>query len=152
MSTFIKLSPVLVAGLLLPGGRWVPPLFDSQHFTWNFLLLLLLLLNAVTAKVRLTNNSVKTISRIFVYLIREIYVQLTWRIFSRQYNIFFLSWNLTLWCKRFPWQSVQIFGRWCKISWVFSILGEEGFSCCEQEFYSFNFYLYKRTYRAYPTL
>ncbi len=43
----------------------------------------LLLLNSVTATVRLTNNSVKTISRIFVYLIREIDKQLAWRIFSR---------------------------------------------------------------------
>jgi hypothetical protein len=36
-------------------------------------------LNAVTVQIRLTNKLVKTISRIFIYLIREIYMQLAWR-------------------------------------------------------------------------
>ncbi len=36
-------------------------------------------LNAVTSQIRLTNKLVKTISRIFIYLIREIYMQLAFQ-------------------------------------------------------------------------
>jgi hypothetical protein len=43
----------------------------------------LLLLNAVTAQVRLTNKSHKTISRIFCIFDPGDYVQLAWRIFCR---------------------------------------------------------------------
>ncbi len=47
----------------------------------------LLLLNAVIAKVRLTNKSHKTISRIFCIVGPGDYVQLAWRILSRPLQI-----------------------------------------------------------------
>jgi hypothetical protein len=68
-------------------------------------------LNAVTAQIRLTNKSVKTISRIFVYLIREIYIQLAWRIFSRpqQYPYMVLYDHQMVKAKRFGGGSVIVY-------------------------------------------
>ena len=51
----------------------------------------LLELNAVTAQYRLARNSIKRISRIFVYLNREITVQITWGIFWPSATIIWFS-------------------------------------------------------------